>query len=132
MVGRTKRRGVIRIFIADDQSVVREGIKRIIADIADMCVVGEGKVDQEMSVHVSAQPVDVLIVDTAVPGGSGLESLKALRHAQPWLGMLVFSGQAEHHYAIRAFKAGAKGYLVKDSQPEELLRAIRKVAQGGC
>jgi len=122
---------VIRIFIADDQIVVREGIKRIIDDVADICVVGEGGVGQEMSNQVGMQPVDVLIVDPPVTGG-GLESLKDLRQVQPWLAILVFSVHAEHYFAMRAFKAGAKGYLVKNSHPDELLQAIRKVAERGC
>jgi two-component system, NarL family, invasion response regulator UvrY len=123
-------RQVIRIFIADDQIVVREGIKRIIADAADMCVVGEGRVDDEISARVSVQPVDVLVVDPPVIGDS-LERLKVLHQLQPWLAILAFSMHIEHYFAIRVFKAGAKGYLVKNSQPEELLQAIRKVAEGG-
>lgn len=123
---------VIRIFIADNQAVVREGIKRIIADTVDVRVVGEGKTDQELAAQVHAQSADLVVLDISMPGGNGLEVLQELKHAQPWIPILVFSGHPEHHHAVRAFKAGAKGYLTKDSPPEELLCAIRKVAQGGC
>ncbi len=123
---------MIRIFVADNQAVVREGIKRIIADTADMRVVGESKTGQELSAQVTAQSVDLVILDISMPGGNGLEILQEFKQAQPWMPILVFSGHPEHHHAVRAFKAGAKGYLTKDSPPEELLCAIRKVAQGGC
>jgi DNA-binding NarL/FixJ family response regulator len=122
----------MRIFVADDQVVVREGIKRIIADTSDMLVVGEAKAVQDIVAQVTAQPVDVVILDISLPGGNGLELLQELKQARPWVPVLVFSGYPEQHYALRAFKAGAKGYLTKDSQPEELLRALRKVVQGGC
>ena len=122
----------MRIFIADDQVVVREGIKRILADTSDIQVVGEAASGQELLMQISAQPVDVIILDISMPGGNGLDVLQELKQQQPWVPVLVFSGHPEHHYAVRAFKAGAKGYLTKDSQPEELLGAIRKVAQGGC
>jgi two-component system, NarL family, invasion response regulator UvrY len=122
----------MRIFVADDQVVVREGIKRIIADTSDMVVVGEAKASQDIVAQVNAQPVDVVILDVSLPSGNGLEVLQELKQAQPWVPVLVFSSHPEYHYAVRAFKAGAKGYLTKDSQPEELLQALRKVAQGGC
>jgi two-component system, NarL family, invasion response regulator UvrY len=122
----------MRIFVADDQVVVREGIKRIIADTSDMVVVGEAKASQDIVAQVNAQPVDVVILDVSLPGGNGLEVLQDLKQAQSWVPVLVFSSHLEYHYAVRAFKAGAKGYLTKDSQPEELLQALRKVAQGGC
>jgi len=122
----------MRIFVADDQVVVREGIKRIIADTSDMLVVGEAKAGQDMVAQANAQPVDVVILDISMSGGNGLEVLQELKQVQPWVPVLVFSSHPEHHYAVRAFKAGAKGYLTKDSQPEELLQALRKVAQGGC
>jgi DNA-binding NarL/FixJ family response regulator len=122
----------MRIFVADDQVVVREGIKRIIADTSDMLVVGEAKPGQDIVAQVNTQPVDVVILDISMPGGNGLDVLQELKQTQPWAPVLVFSSYPEHHYALRAFKAGAKGYLTKDSQPEELLRALRKVAQGGC
>ena len=122
----------MRIFVADDQVVVREGIKRIIADTSDMVVVGEAKASPDIVSQVNAQPVDVVILDVSLPGGNGLEVLQELKQTQPWVPVLVFSSHPEYHYAVRAFKAGAKGYLTKDSQPEELLQALRKVAQGGC
>jgi two-component system, NarL family, invasion response regulator UvrY len=94
--------------------------------------VGEAKAGQDIVAQVNAQPVDVVILDISMSGGNGLEVLQELKQAQPWVPVLVFSSHPEHHYAVRAFQAGAKGYLTKDSQPEELLQALRKVAQGGC
>jgi len=123
---------VIRIFIADNQAVVREGIKHIIDDVVDMLVVGEAQINQDLLAQIDTDATDVVILDISMPGGNGLEMLQELKQAQPWLPVLVFSGQPEHHHAIRTFKAGAKGYLTKDCPPEELVGAIRKVAQGGC
>ncbi len=135
MFGAAGRRGtsqVIRIFIADNQAVVREGIKRIIDPITDIRVVGEAQIDANLSTEIDTDATDVVILDISIPGGNGLEVLQEFKQAQPWLPVLVFSGYPEHHHAIRAFKAGAKGYLSKDCRPEELVCAIRKVAQGGC
>lgn len=123
---------MIRIFIADNQAVVRESIKRIIADTADVRVVGEAKTDQELSTQLHTQSADLVVLDISMPGGNGLEVLQELKQARPWMPVLVFSGHPEHHHAVRAFKAGAKGYLTKDSPPEELVCTIRKVAEGGC
>lgn len=123
---------MIRIFIADNQAVVREGIKRIITDVADMLVAGEAPADQDLVAQIDPQSADLMILDISVSGGNGLEVLQELKQAHPWMPVLVFSGHPEHHHAMRAFKAGAKGYLTKDCLPEELVCAIRKVAQGGC
>jgi DNA-binding NarL/FixJ family response regulator len=124
---------VIRIFIVDNQAVVREGIKSILADVPDMFVVGEAQSDQGLSNQIATGATDLVIFDIAMPGGNkGLEILQEVKQAHPWLPVLVFSGHAEHHYAMRAFKAGAKGYLTKTCRPEELVCAIQKVAQGGC
>jgi DNA-binding NarL/FixJ family response regulator len=123
---------MIRIFIADNQAVVREGIKHILSDVADMLVVGEGQIDQGLSTQIATVATDLVILDISMSGGNGLEMLQDLKQTQAWPPVLVFSGHPEHHYALRAFKAGAKGYLTKECPPEELVCAIRKVAQGGC
>lgn len=123
---------MIRIFIADNQAVVREGIKRIIGNVTDMRVVGEAPIGPDLSSQIDTDATDLVILDISMPGGNGLEVLQEFKQAQPWLPVLVFSGYPEHHHAIRAFKAGAKGYLSKDCPLEELICAIRKVAQDGC
>jgi len=123
---------MIRIFIADNQVVVREGIKRIVGDVADMLVVGEAQIDSDLSTQIATAATDLVILDTSTSGGDGLEMLQDLKQTRAWLPVLVFSGHLELHYAMRAFKSGAKGYLTKDCLPEELVGAIRKVAQGGC
>jgi DNA-binding NarL/FixJ family response regulator len=130
--GRRGTSKVIRIFIADNQAVVREGIKRIIDDVADMLVVGEAPINQDLSAQIDADATDVVILDISMPDGTGLEMLQELKQARLGLPVLVFSGQPEHHHAIRAFKAGSKGYLTKECPTDELVGAIRKVAQGGC
>ncbi len=113
-VGRRGTSKVIHIFIADNQAVVREGIKRIVGDIADMRVVGDAQINPDLSSLIDPDATDLVIVDVSTPSGNGLEMLQAFKQAHPWLPVLVFSGHLEHHYAIRAFKAGAKGYLTKD------------------
>ena len=120
-----------RIFIADDQAVVREGVKRIIADITDMRVVGESEVSPDMLSQIRAQPLDIVIFGRSALGRRGMEFLHDLRQTQPDVPILVLSGYAEHRDATEAFKAGAKGYLAKASEPEDLIQAIRQVAQGG-
>lgn len=123
---------MIRIFIADNQVVVREGIKRILGDVADIRVVGEAQLSQALSTQIATADADLVILDISMSRGNGLEILQALKQTQTWRPVLVFSGHPEYHHAMRAFKAGATGYLTKDCLPEELICAIRKVAQGGC
>ncbi len=122
---------MVRIFVADDHAVVREGVKRIVADTSDLVVAGEASHSQEVLVKVAARTCDVVLLDISMPGRSGLEILQQLKRAHPTLPVLVFSVHPENQYALRAFKAGASGYLTKDSIPEELVTAIRKVVQGG-
>jgi DNA-binding NarL/FixJ family response regulator len=123
---------MIRVFIADNQVVVREGIKRILGDVADMLVVGEAQLDQTLSTRIDTAAADLVILDMPMSGGNGLEILQDLKQTQGSRPVLVFSRHPEPHHAMRAFKAGATGYLTKDCRPEELICAIRKVAQGGC
>jgi two-component system, NarL family, invasion response regulator UvrY len=122
---------MIRILVADDHAVVREGVKRIVADTSDLVVAAEASQSQEVLSKVAARTCDVVLLDISMPGRSGLEILQQLKHAHPALPVLVFSVHPENQYALRAFKAGASGYLTKDSIPEELVTAIRKVERGG-
>jgi DNA-binding NarL/FixJ family response regulator len=122
---------MIRVLVADDHAVVREGIKRILADTPDLVVAGEASDRQEILAQLAAQRWDVVLLDISLPGGNGLEILQHLKRLHPQLRVLVFSVHGESQYAVRAFKAGAAGYLTKHSPPEELVTAIRRVVGGG-
>ena len=122
---------MIRLVIADDHPVVREGLKRIIADCADMVVVGEAVDGDEVVGALSAGSVDVLLLDVSMPGPGFVETMRRLRIDWPDVNVLVLSVHSEEQYAVRALRAGADGYLTKDHSPEELSAAVRRVHQGG-
>jgi two-component system invasion response regulator UvrY len=122
---------MIRVLIADDHAVVREGVKRILAEAADLVIAGEASHGQEILAKVATEAWDVVLLDISMPGRNGLEVLQQLRYLRPTLPVLVFSMHPENQYAVRAFRTGAAGYLTKDSIPQELVTAIRKVLQGG-
>ncbi len=122
---------MIRVLVADDHGVVREGIKRILADTPDLCVAGEADNGREAYAKVATQAWDVVLLDLSMPGKSGLEVLHDLKRLRPQLPVLVFSMHTGGQYAMRAFKAGALGYLPKDCLPQELVAALRKVVHGG-
>lgn len=122
---------MIRVFVADDHCVVREGVKQVLSSTPDLRVSGEASNGREACSMVPQQASDVLVLDPDMPDRSGLEVLHDLRHMCPQLPVLVFSMYAGGPYAMRAIKAGAAGYLSKDSLPQELVTAIRKVVHGG-
>ncbi|UCF82290.1 MAG: response regulator transcription factor [Desulfobacteraceae bacterium] len=122
---------MIKILIADDHAIVRGGLKQILSEISDMVVVGEAADGQEVLEKVRKYDLDLVLLDIAMPGRGGLDTLKQLKHEKPELPVLVLSMYPEEQYAVRAFKAGVSGYLTKESAPEELISAIRKVSQGG-
>ena len=122
---------MIRILIVDDHAVVRNGVKLIFADEPDSATFGEAGTAQEALHLVREQEWDVVLMDIALGDRSGLEVLKDLKSIRPKLPVLMLSMHSEAQYARRAFKAGASGYITKDSTPEELARAIDKVATGG-
>lgn len=121
---------MIRVLVADDHAIVREGIKQILADQSDMRLVGEAENGQEVLRAVRAGEVDLVLLDMSMPGRSGIELIKEIKRVQPSLRVLVLSMHEEEQYAVRAIKAGAQGYLTKTSAPDELVGAIRSVAQG--
>jgi DNA-binding NarL/FixJ family response regulator len=123
---------VIRIVIADDHSIVREGLKRIVSSIEDMEVAGEAGNGTEVMQRVRELAFDVLVLDLSMPGRSGMELIKLIRGEKPQLRILVLSMHQELQYAVRAIKNGASGYLTKESAPDQLEQAIRKVASGGA
>jgi len=122
---------MIRILIADDHAIVRRGLKQILAEESGMTVAGEAQNAQEVLDLVRKQAWDVVVLDIAMPGRGGLDVLKEIKPEYPQLPVLILSMHPEDQYAIRALKAGAAGYLTKESAPEELVKAIRKVLAGG-
>jgi DNA-binding NarL/FixJ family response regulator len=122
---------VIRILLADDHKIVRDGLKRILASAADLEVAAEASNGDEALALVKAADFDVAMIDMSMPGLAGMDLIKRLKIEKPKLRILVLSMHGEHQYAARALKAGASGYLNKDSTPEALLGALRKIAAGG-
>lgn len=121
---------MIKILIADDHAIVRQGLKMILAETGDLVVAGEAANGQEVLDHIHKEDWDLVILDLAMPGRDGLYTLKELKRERPKLPVLVLSIYPEEQYAVRLFKAGVSGYLTKESAPEELIAAIRKVSQG--
>ena len=122
---------MIRVLIADDHKIVRDGLKRILAGTSDVQVSAEAASGEEALALVKTQDFDVVMLDMSMPGLSGLDLIKRLRIEKPKLRILVLSMHGEQQYAARALRAGAAGYLNKDSASEALLGALRKVAAGG-
>lgn len=122
---------MIRVLIADDHTILRDGLKQILSECPDMRVDGEADNGFDVLTMVRAREWDVLVLDMAMPGRSGIELLKQIKDERPKLPVLVLSMQKENQYAVRSLKAGASGYLCKDSASADLFKAIRKVAAGG-
>ncbi len=122
---------MIKVFLVDDHKIVRDGLKQILAETKDIDVVDEAGDGLETMRKVRQNDYDVVLLDIALPDTDGLHLLKTLKQEYPNLFVLMLSMYPEEQYAIRTLKAGASGYLTKDSASEELILAIRKVAQGG-
>jgi DNA-binding NarL/FixJ family response regulator len=122
---------MIRVLLADDHKIVRDGLKRILAASTDIQVAGEAASGDEALALVKANDYDVAMLDMSMPGLAGIDLIKRLKLERPKLRLLVLSMHAEHQYAARALKAGAAGYLTKDSAAEQLVVALRKIAAGG-
>jgi two-component system, NarL family, invasion response regulator UvrY len=122
---------MIRALIADDHAVVRQGLRQILMETPDMVVTGEACNGPEALEQARGGAYDVVVLDITMPGRSGFEVLKELRLEDPALPVLVLSMHSEEQFAVRLLKAGASGYLNKESAPEELVKAIRKVVSGG-
>ncbi len=120
----------IKVLIADDHAIVREGLKQILADTKDIAVAGDAENGNEAIKLARKNAGDVLLLDISMPDRSGIEVLKQLRNEFPRLAVLMLSMHREDQYAIRSLKAGAAGYLNKQSAPAELVNAIRQVAAG--
>ena len=122
---------MIRVLIAEDHKIVRDGLKRILAATTDMQVAGEAAGGDEALALVKSNEYDVALLDMSMPGLSGIDLIRRLNVEKPKLRILVLSMHGERQYAARALKAGASGYLNKDSAAELLVGAIRKIAAGG-
>lgn len=120
-----------RIVIVDDHVIVRRGLNEILAESPDLVIVSECSNGQELIRLMGNELFDLVLLDISLPGRNGLDILKQVKTMKPQLSVLVMTMHPEEQYAIRALKAGASGYITKDSAPDELLLAIRKVSQGG-
>lgn len=120
----------IRVLIVDDHAVVRQGLKQILSDTEDLVVAGEASNGVEVIPMVREGQWDVVLMDVSMPDRNGIDALKLIKKEFPRLPILVLSMHPEEHYAVRALKAGAAGYLTKQSAPELLVNAIRQVANG--
>ncbi|TDJ01955.1 MAG: response regulator transcription factor [Caldithrix sp.] len=121
---------MIRLLIVDDHAVVREGLKQIFSDTSDIVVADEASSAEEAINKIIENNYDVILTDISMPGRGGLELLQEIKEINPELRVLILSMHPEQQYALRALKAGASGYLTKNTPPEELIKAIRKIAQG--
>lgn len=122
---------MIRVLVADDHAVVRRGLLQILEEVPAMVVAGEAATGHQVLQAVQREDYDVLVLDIAMPDGGGLQVLRQLKSLKPDLPVLILSIYSEKQYALRALKAGAAGYLTKESAPDELIVAILRVAQGG-
>jgi DNA-binding NarL/FixJ family response regulator len=123
---------MIRVVIADDHTILREGLKQLLQAADDLQVVGEAADGHDVLREVRSREFDVLLLDMSMPGKSGMELIKQVKAERPKLRILVLSMHEEHQYAVRAIRAGASGYLTKESASTLLVTAIRKVANGGA
>jgi DNA-binding NarL/FixJ family response regulator len=121
----------LKILIVDDHAVVRQGIKHILAEDWVGAEFGEAQNVAELLPLFRKGTWDVVLLDINMPGRSGLDVLRDLRQEKPHIPILVLSGHPEDQYAVRVLKAGASGYLPKEMAPDELIKAIRKVLEGG-
>jgi DNA-binding NarL/FixJ family response regulator len=122
---------VTKILVVDDHAVVRQGVKQILNEQFQGAVIGEARNAEEMIDRIRKFPWDIVVLDVGMPGKSGLDALKDLKQVSPKLPVLVLSAYPEDQLARRMLKAGASGYLTKDSAPNELVQALRKILGGG-
>ena len=121
---------MIRIAIVDDHAMVRAGLRQFFADQADFVVTAEAATGREALDIVRQGEVDVIVMDIAMPDQSGVDALAAIKARAPDLPVLILSGFPEEHYATTLLRQGASGYLNKDCDPQEIVRAIRTVCRG--
>jgi DNA-binding NarL/FixJ family response regulator len=123
---------MIRVVIADDHQILREGLKQLLQGAGDLDVVAEAADGHQVLDRIRSLDLDVLLLDMSMPGKSGIELIRQVKAERPKLRVLVLSMHEEHQYAVRAIRAGASGYLTKESASSQLVAAIRRVAGGGA
>lgn len=121
---------MIRVLIADDHAVVRRGVRQILEETSDIEVTGEAASASELWPQVREGRCDAIVLDVNLPGRSGLELLSDIKRERPELPVLILTVHSEEQYAVRALKAGASGFLTKESAPDKLVDAVRKIAEG--
>lgn len=122
---------MIKILIADDHAVVRKGVRYILSELPDDVAASEAGDSYEVIDKIRKDDYDLVLLDIAMPGKDGLETLKEIKIEKPKLPVLILSMFPEEQFALRALKSGASGYLTKESIPEELIKAIQKILRGG-
>jgi two-component system invasion response regulator UvrY len=122
---------MLHVILCDDHPIFREGLRKILLPHSDIKVDAEAGSGAELMEKVKGKRCDVIILDISLPDMNGLDVVKALQGSESKAAILILSMHLEEHYAVRALKAGAAGYLQKESVPEELVKAIRKIARGG-
>lgn len=122
---------MINVLLCDDHRVVREGLKQILADAGDIEVTGECADGAEVMRQARVLPIDLVLLDVAIPQMDGLEVLRLLKQEMPRLPILILSTYPEKQYAVRCYRLGASGYLNKSVDSNQLIGAIRKAAEGG-
>ncbi|AYD65891.1 response regulator transcription factor [Achromobacter sp. LC458] len=122
---------MITVMLADDHTLLREGLRRLLEQAGDILVQGEAANGVEAMQLLRQHQGDLLVLDMSMPGRDGVELIRQIKNAHPTLPILVLTMHGEQQYAVQAIKAGAAGYLTKDSAAEELVQAVRKVAAGG-
>ena len=122
---------MIKVLIADDHPVVRLGLRQILADSRDIHVGAEAGSAQDVLRLVGEERWDIVVLDISLPGGNGIELIGEIRKAQPSARVLILTVHSEEQYAVRAIKAGAAGFLNKESAPDRLTEALQKIAEGG-
>ena len=121
----------IKVIIADDHPLFRRGLKNAFSETPDIEVVDEAESGDDLLKKIPGSNLNVVLMDVAMPGKTGLDLLKQLRDEQPKLPVLVLTVYPEEHYAVRYFKAGASGFISKESSTDQIYAAVRKVANGG-
>ena len=121
---------MIRVLIVDDHAIVRRGLRQIVAETGDIVVNGEAETGSQAIKTARQEDFDVMLLDISLPDKNGIEVLKQIKKEQPKLAVLMLSMHGEREFAVRALKAGASGYLTKQSAPAQLVTAIRHVAAG--
>ncbi len=122
---------MIKVLIADDHPIVRRGLRDVLADVGDIFIGGEASSAAEVVQLVREQRWDVVVLDISMPGGNGIELIDVIRRERPEARVLILTVFSEEQYAVRAIRAGAAGFLTKESAAEKLIEAIVKIANGG-